>query len=332
MKIRQPSYYQKFQCLAGGCPDSCCQEWDVQVDPDTAARYLALPGALGDDLRSKLKLEDGDYILEITHRRCPMWRTDGLCRIQAELGEAALCRVCQEYPRLRHDYGNFVELGLELSCPEAARLIFDSPSEPWVEQELPIDAPAEYDRLDMEILLRTRKEALEILENHSFADALALLLLYGYRAQDELDGGEPAPWDPEAELAFAHQAAGDANWELLRQFYGELDILTPRWSELLRQPPQTSAFPNRLLRMVQCGVERYWLQALSDLDLISRVKMILAAALLIGHLGGDPVNTSQLYSKEIDNSIDNVETILDSTYTHPALTDRHLLGLIVSLK
>ena len=47
-----------------------------------------------------------------------MWRQDGLCRIQAELGHEALCKTCREFPRLRHDYGSFVELGLELH-PEA---------------------------------------------------------------------------------------------------------------------------------------------------------------------------------------------------------------------
>lgn len=331
MKIYQPSYYHKFKCLAGACPDSCCQEWDVQVDEVAAVRYLTLPGPLGDDLRQKLKQEDREYFLEITHRRCPMWRTDGLCRIQAELGEDALCKVCREFPRLRHDYGDFAELGLELSCPEAARLIFTSPWSPWVEQEAPGNSPAEYDRLDMEILLRTRQQALSILEQHSFADAMALLLLYGCRAQEELDGGETAIWDPASELAFAREAAGPGDWALLRQFYAGLDILTPRWLQLLEATPTTSAFPDQLLRMVRCNIERYWLQAISDLDLVGRVKMILAAALLVGHLGGDPMVTAQLYSKEIDNSIDNVEAILDAAYTHPALTDLHLLGLIMAI-
>ena len=331
MKIFRPSYYDQFQCLAGACPDSCCQEWDVQVDDQAAAHYLALPGPLGDDLRQKLKQENGEYILEITDRRCPMWRADGLCRIQAELGEAALCNVCREYPRLRHDYGDFVELGLELSCPEAARLIFDCPNSSWIEQEVPGDALREYDELDMAVLLQTRQGALEILDQYSFSDALALLLLYGYRAQEELDGGEADQWDPEAELAFARDAAGEPDWDLLRQFYADLDILTPRWAELLRKPPKASAFPDRLLRMVRCSVERYWLQALSDFDLVSRVKMIVSSALLVGHLGGEPATTAQLYSKEIDNSIDNVEAILDGAYTHPALTDRHLLGLILSI-
>lgn len=330
MKLLKPSYYDQFHCIAGACPDSCCQEWDIQVDPLSAQRYLSLPGPLGDDLRRKLKQDsEGEYYLEITDRRCPMWRQDGLCQIQAQLGEDGLCQVCKTFPRLRHDYGDFVELGLELSCPEAARLIFASPSAPPVVQELPGGSEAEYDPLDMEILLRTRSHALRILEEHPLQEALTLLLLYGYRAQDELDGAEPTVWDPQEELAFARQMAGEGDWTALREFYAGLEILTPRWNGLLHSP--APAFPDILSRMVRCGIERYWLQAISDLDLICRVKMIIAGTLMVGHLGGKPSVTAQLYSKEIDNSIDNLEAILNAAYTHPALTDRHLLGLLRSI-
>lgn len=330
MKIFKPSYYDQFHCIAGDCTDSCCQEWDVQVDAVTAQRYLTLEGSLGDRLREKLKKdEDGDYTLEITDRRCPMWRQDGLCQIQYELGEDGLCQVCRNFPRLRHDYGDFVELGLELSCPEAARLILTAPPAPAVIQELPEDIAADYDPQDMEILLRTRKHALRILDEYSLAEALTLLLLYGYQAQNELDGAEPMQWNPEEELAFARQAAGSFDWAALRDLYSGLEILTPRWAELLQSP--TPSFPDILSRMVRCNIERYWLQAISDYDLICRVKMIIAGTLLVGHLGGDPINTAQLHSKEIDNSIDNLETILDAAYTHPALTDRHLLGLLQSI-
>ena len=34
------------------------------------------------------------------------------------------------FPRLTHDYGDFAELGLELSCPEAAKLILNAPLAP----------------------------------------------------------------------------------------------------------------------------------------------------------------------------------------------------------
>lgn len=330
MKILKPNYYDQFVCIAGNCPDSCCQEWDVQVDRLSAQRYLTLPGPLGDQLRQALKCsDDGDYSLEITDRRCPMWQQDGLCRIQAELGEEGLCQVCKTFPRLRHDYGDFVELGLELSCPEAARLIFTAPLAPPILLETPEKAAAEYDRLDMEILLRTRSHALHILEDYTLPEAMTLLLLYGYRAQDELDGADLAEWRPDEELAFARQAAGDWDWNTLRSFYSELDILTPRWAALLQSP--APSFPESLSRMLRCGIERYWLQAISDLDLICRVKMIIAGTLLVGHLGGDPMVTAQLYSKEIDNSIENLEAVLDAAYSHPALTDRHLLGLLQSI-
>ena len=46
MKITKPSYFDSFSCIAGACPDSCCKEWDVQVDPVSAKYYRSLPGAL----------------------------------------------------------------------------------------------------------------------------------------------------------------------------------------------------------------------------------------------------------------------------------------------
>ena len=128
MDATKPSYYDRFRCLASACPDSCCKEWDVDVDEAAAARYRALTGPLGDRLRQVLRDTPWGVQMAAENGRCPMWRADGLCRIQAELGEAALCRVCREFPRLRHDYGDFLELGLELSCPEAARLILTAPA------------------------------------------------------------------------------------------------------------------------------------------------------------------------------------------------------------
>ena len=330
MKILRPSFYDEFRCIAGDCPDSCCQEWDVQVDDASAERYLALPGSLGDALREKLKRdEDGGYYLEITDRRCPMWRKDGLCEIQSQLGEEGLCQVCSNFPRLRHDYGDFVELGLELSCPEAARLILSAPPGPFVQQEVPSGEEPEYDREDMEVLLRTREKALQILQTHSVPEALALLLLYGYLAQEELDGAEEEPWDPEAELDLAHRAAQMGGGGSLEEFYLGLDILTPRWKQRLEKPFEPLDWPDELRAMARYGVERYWLQAVSDLDLVCRVKMIVAGCLLVRQLGGDVVETAQLYSKEIENSTENVEAVLDGAYASPAMTDVALLGRLL---
>ena len=51
MQIIKPAYYDQFRCVASACPDSCCKEWDVQIDPATADFYRSLEGSLGDGLR-----------------------------------------------------------------------------------------------------------------------------------------------------------------------------------------------------------------------------------------------------------------------------------------
>lgn len=330
MKTFKPAYFDDFRCIAGKCPDSCCKEWDVQVDETAAAFYRSLPGALGDRLRQVLtKDTDGDTVMVIENKRCPMWRPDGLCRIQAELGHDALCKTCREFPRLTHDYGNFTERGLELSCPVAAQMILTAPAAPFIAEETAGAEEPEYDEEAMQILLRTRKEMLTLLYSRpSIAEALTLGLMYGYHAQAQLDGEPESAFDPEAAIQAAAEFAKPADNAALPRFYAQLEILTDAWRQRLRSPSPT-AWSEPLRALARYGVERYWLQAVSDYDLISRVKMIIASCLLVKALGGDPVETAQLYSKEIENSADNVDTVLDAAYTHPAFTDDKLLGLLL---
>lgn len=329
MKLIKSALYDQFRCLAGACPDSCCQEWEVQVDSASAQRYLSLSGELGDALRQKLKQDDeGEYCLEITDRRCPMWRRDGLCEIQFQLGEGALCKTCRQFPRLHHDYGDFAELGLELSCPEAARLILTTPPAPSIVTEVPGGEEPEYAPEIMEILLRSRIQALHILEEYPLHQALVFLLLYAYGVQEELDGGETAVFDPDTDWKLIQSIPKAVSGDLLRDFYLDLEVLTPRWEQRLHNPEPHSLWPEELRAMARYGVERYWLQAVSDFDLVCRVKMIVAACILVRHLGANVIETAQLYSKEIENSADNVDAILDAAYTSPAFTDVYLLGLL----
>ncbi len=326
----KPAYFDDFHCIAGACPDSCCKEWDVQVDEASAACYRSLSGPLGDRLREVLHTVDGETVMTIIDGRCPMWRTDGLCRIQAELGEDALCKTCRDFPRLTHDYGDFVERGLELSCPEAAKFILNAPPASPVTQVLPGGEDPEYDTDTMEVLKRTRTQVLEILSDASrpVQQALVLALFYGMQAQSELDGGEPYPFDPANALQEARNFAKPGDLSALLGFFSELEILTPQWEELLRIPAPCQWEP-RHLAMARYLVERYWLQAVSDYDLYCRVKFIVLSCLLVKELGGDLLRTAQLFSKEIENNTDNVEAILDGAYAHPAFTDEKLLGLLL---
>lgn len=329
MKIVKNGYYDQFRCLAGRCPDSCCKEWAVQVDEQAAAYYRSLPGPLGDRLRQVLVTQDGETVMTIENGRCPMWRHDGLCRIQAELGADALCRVCRDFPRLRHDYGTFVELGLELSCPEAARLLLTQPRREPVTEQIPGISRPDYEQGDMDILLSTRREMLNLLQGRPVGEALALGLLYGYHAQALLDGEEPGEFDPGAALETARKFAAGGSIFALPVFFSGLEILTETWKNRLRSlAPAPWDEAHRALAVY--GVERYWLQAISDFDLMSRVKMIVVSCLLVKNMGGDTVETAQLYAKEIENDADNIDAILDAAYTCPAFTDAKLLDLLLA--
>ena len=280
MELIIPDYYHRFQCIASACPDSCCKEWAVDVDDEAAARYRQLPGSLGNRLRQVLKDTDDGTVMTIENGRCPMWRDDGLCRIQAELGHEALCQVCRDFPRLRHDYGELVELGLELSCPEAARLILSAESDSVSVSHLP-EGESSDDPETLAILLRSREEALTFLESSTYPlpHTLAILLLYGHDVQAEIDGDSPALLKPEVLLAEATKYAGIGNMDTVFSFFAELEILTPQWKALLDAGPSGLVWSVQIQRFARYLIRRYWLQAVADFDLICRVKFILAACL-----------------------------------------------------
>ena len=330
MKIYTPQYYQHFRCIASACPDSCCKEWEVDVDDTAAAFYRNLDGTLGDRLRQVLKDTEDGTVMTIENSRCPMWRQDGLCQIQAELGHDALCQTCRDFPRIRHDYGDFVELGLELSCPEAARLILSLPHIFSFEESAAGDTP-EYDTEIMEILLESRKTITEFLDTTSLPPnlVLAVLLFYSYEVQNWIDGGEPAVLDADNCLLLAKKHAASSNWDSLLSFFQNLEILTPQWHERLCAPSSTACWHEGFFPLMRYFINRYWLQAVSDYDLICRVKFLIVACLLIYRLGGDFTETAQLFSKEIENDPDNLECIFDGAYAAPPMTDVHLLGLLL---
>ena len=120
---------------------------------------------------------------------------------------------------------------------------------------------------------------------------------------------------------------GTAISEADEAFFEDLEILTPRWEKLL-QSANVVPCSDALRPLVRYLIQRYWLQAVADYDLLCRVKFIVIACLLVAGFGGDPVQTAQLFSKEIENDPDNLDAILDGAYNYPAFADIALLSLL----
>lgn len=325
MEVFYPAYYKDFHCIAASCPDSCCKEWTVDIDPETAGYYLSLPGSLGDTLRSVITQEGDAFAMTIQDGRCPMWQQDGLCRIQAELGHDALCQTCREFPRLRHDYSDFVELGLELSCPEAARLILECNTSDLVRTVEAGNSQPEYDKQDMAFLRSGREAFFSYLDatEDTPAQILAMLLNYGIALQTQFDGGAPAQLS--ATPALPKIANSPAP---LFAYFETLEILTPQWQKLLKSPPKQARFPAQTKALVRYFLQRHWLQAISDYDLLGRICFCVIACIMIGCVDIPTIRAAQLFSKEIENNTENLYALLDGVYNHSVLSPEQLFSLL----
>ena len=75
--------------------------------------------------------------------RCPHLNERGLCNIILHLGKGYLCDICREHPRF-YNYTEVAEVGIGMSCPEAARVILLSPDYAILEEIGEVEAEAEH--------------------------------------------------------------------------------------------------------------------------------------------------------------------------------------------
>lgn len=341
-----PDYYEKFHCLAGSCPDSCCAAgWQIVVDDETAARYRAIPGEFGAALNGAMATDaDGDRVIDSANGKCPFWTAAGLCRIELELGHDAPCHTCRKFPRITQDYGDRIEYGLTLGCPEAARLILTG-SAPWKLNCRKDDTPGEavfFDQEDFQFLLDSRQILLdELWQETSPGAAIRRLLLHSQWFQQKLDGEAPPPWEQVLSRFQPEHSAGSVTRQLL-SIHRELDILNPQWQRLL---DAALAFPAPIPpvaagqmghRLAADYLYRYWPQAVNDWDCVSRmyllaVNWLVVTALAGVHLarwGGEPTEVLLRlfcqYAREVEHDDENREAVLDALYK--TISPESLLG------
>ncbi len=125
MKLYAPKYYKKFKCIADKCEHSCCVGWEIDIDSATLERYKNLKDGYGNAINDSISAEDTPHFKLDGKERCPHLDEHGLCKIITNLGEDYLCDICRQHPRF-YNFTTVAEVGIGMSCPEAARLILDS--------------------------------------------------------------------------------------------------------------------------------------------------------------------------------------------------------------
>ena len=126
MKLFAPSYYKNFKCIADKCKNSCCIGWEIDIDAATLEKYKNLKSGYGISIMETISMEDTPHFKLCKGERCPHLDENGLCKIIINEGESYLSDICREHPRF-YNYTSVCEMGIGMSCEEAARVILSSP-------------------------------------------------------------------------------------------------------------------------------------------------------------------------------------------------------------
>ena len=193
MRYVAPDDYSSFRCLADRCPDTCCRGWQISIDLDSLKKYRRMPGPIGNRVRNSIDWRMRSF--RQTEEGCALLGDEGLCDLQLEAGEEALCDTCRRYPRHEEEFDHVRELSLSLSCPGAAeRILWRETPMDFMEWETDEgDDFEEFDRELFEELRKLRCIMIEIAQNRALTleERLRRIYLLGKTSQEFLEEGFP---------------------------------------------------------------------------------------------------------------------------------------------
>lgn len=166
MKLLAPSYYPLFSCTKGACRHSCCIGWEIGIDDESYQKYTLLDAGTGKIISQIHSGPDGYAFTTGNDGRCPFLNKENLCDLICEYGETALCSICADHPRFRSFFSSFTEIGLGLSCEEAARIVLTF-SSPFSQIVLSDDGKEEFPDEEEAELLSLRDELIGIMEDNA---------------------------------------------------------------------------------------------------------------------------------------------------------------------
>lgn len=142
MKLYAPRYYKDFKCIGDKCDHSCCIGWEIDIDDQTLEKYKSLGSGYGTEILKSISYNETPHFKLCAKDRCPHLAENGLCKIILNMGEEYLCHICREHPRF-YNYTHVAEVGLGMSCREAARLILSTADYEVMEEIGEVNAEAD---------------------------------------------------------------------------------------------------------------------------------------------------------------------------------------------
>ena len=291
MKLYAPKYYKNFKCIADRCEHSCCIGWEIGIDSETLERYESLCGGYGDAVRRSISCDGDPHFKLLGDDRCPHLNDQGLCKIILTLGEGYLCDICREHPRF-YNYTDIAEVGLGMSCSEAARIILASPDYMSLEAvgEVFYDGKVEFNGRLM------RDKVYATLSDSSLCYNDRLARIYG---------------------DFGISLGDDERW--LKKL-SEIEYLNERHRELFMnyssvcRPADVDQYLERFLAYL---IYRHCTEAFDDGDFASRLSFCLfcerLAASLTASVGasslGEVAELTSIISEELEYSEENTEAL-----------------------
>ena len=299
MKIIKPEFYKDFKCIAGECPDSCCQGWEVDADSESLEFYKTLSDEL--DIKKKIdsvldKDEFGNTIFTLApKKRCPFLNDENLCDMHIAIGGEHTPYTCRTFPRFIYDFGGTREIGLSFSCPVAADMMYNY-NKKWEFEEEFNDEPPSLNEIDARwyfALHKSRRKIIDTLFDNDVEIKEKIHIII----------------DVVNSLCSDFETVDEKLIDDIDFFdvFKNPELINPEWEDRVNNH-KVKPVENSKANVNICAyfIYKYFMQAAFDYDVLSKLKMMIIGVLINTYFGGDAWGV-HLWSKETEHSQYNMD-------------------------
>ncbi len=278
-----PKFYKNFLCKADKCKHSCCKGWEIDIDEETAGKYLAMTGELGAEIRQNIGKNEDSYFFKLTEDECcPFLQKNGLCKIILNIGEENICEICTMHPRFFTMLDDVELCGVGLSCEKTCELLLG-------------------DEKDLVFYIEDTEEEL------SFSEVLAVIGLNLPNEMQEFSLAVNAENINKVLEIMAKTEPIDENWSKELSIMQDMDNVELKAKEYLENSDK-----NILNKIYQYILYRQ-LERLVDIDieaLINYAQYSILFIILHTMISKELGESVRRWSEQIEYDTDNVDLIL----------------------